>query len=373
MVATNPPTNLMLQGRGDLEPRRRGIPRIKELLAAGVIVARRAGLRRRRLLSVRQRGPAPGRADHRPRRPARHARRDRRRAADGHRGRGPAAAAARLRAVARLPRRPRRARRRDARATRCASRRRAAGSCAAAAWWPRPCASSGWCDDRHADAHPRGRVGAGHRARDGRRHRGRDRRRRRRLAPARLLPLRQPRRAADRDGAPPRRGERLRRRGRGLADDAAGRGARAPAALVVRVHADRSCPSRGRSRRRSSPATTAAAPGASGWGSCARRCGSRSTASELAPGWTVDEAADWAWSRIQPTTWQHLVGERGWSAERVRRAHGALAARRADSILSSGHLGVLRTKLPRRPARAAADQLPVESGDGHHGAHDRDT
>ena len=36
---------------------------------------------------------------------------------------------------------------------------------------------------------------------------------------------------------------------------------------------------------------------------------------ELAPGWTADEAADWAWSRIQPTTWQHLVGERGWTAE----------------------------------------------------------
>ena len=38
MVATNPPTNLMLQGRADAEPRRRGIPRIKELLAAGVVV-----------------------------------------------------------------------------------------------------------------------------------------------------------------------------------------------------------------------------------------------------------------------------------------------------------------------------------------------
>ncbi|MBV9195291.1 MAG: amidohydrolase family protein [Solirubrobacterales bacterium] len=38
-VITNPPTNLMLQGRGDAEPRRRGIPRIKELLAAGVTVA----------------------------------------------------------------------------------------------------------------------------------------------------------------------------------------------------------------------------------------------------------------------------------------------------------------------------------------------
>jgi cytosine/creatinine deaminase len=39
MVATNAPTNLMLQGRADAEPRRRGIPRVKELLAAGVTVA----------------------------------------------------------------------------------------------------------------------------------------------------------------------------------------------------------------------------------------------------------------------------------------------------------------------------------------------
>ena len=97
MVATNPPTNLMLQGRGDREPRRRGIPRIKELLAAGVTRGGRPGLRRRRVLSVRHRRPAPGRADRRPRRPARHAGRDRRRAADGHRRRRPPAAAARLR------------------------------------------------------------------------------------------------------------------------------------------------------------------------------------------------------------------------------------------------------------------------------------
>jgi cytosine deaminase len=36
---TNPATNLLLQGRGDHEPRRRGIPPIKELLAAGLTVA----------------------------------------------------------------------------------------------------------------------------------------------------------------------------------------------------------------------------------------------------------------------------------------------------------------------------------------------
>src|SRR3954451_12251263 len=35
----------------------------------------------------------------------------------------------------------------------------------------------------------------------------------------------------------------------------------------------------------------------------------------LAAGWSVDTAADWAWSRIQPSTWRHLVGERRWTPE----------------------------------------------------------
>jgi cytosine/creatinine deaminase len=38
-VITNPATNLFLQGRGDHEPRRRGIPRIKEIIGAGVRLA----------------------------------------------------------------------------------------------------------------------------------------------------------------------------------------------------------------------------------------------------------------------------------------------------------------------------------------------
>ncbi len=38
-VITNPVTNLMLQGRGDRQPIRRGITRVKELLAAGVNVS----------------------------------------------------------------------------------------------------------------------------------------------------------------------------------------------------------------------------------------------------------------------------------------------------------------------------------------------
>jgi AcrR family transcriptional regulator len=36
---------------------------------------------------------------------------------------------------------------------------------------------------------------------------------------------------------------------------------------------------------------------------------------ELADGWTVDAAADWAWARAQPSQWRHLVDERGWAVE----------------------------------------------------------
>ena len=33
----------------------------------------------------------------------------------------------------------------------------------------------------------------------------------------------------------------------------------------------------------------------------------------LAPGWTVDTAADWASAHVQPSNWAHLVDIRGWS------------------------------------------------------------
>ena len=36
---------------------------------------------------------------------------------------------------------------------------------------------------------------------------------------------------------------------------------------------------------------------------------------ELAPGGTVRTAADWAWARVQPGGFDHLVVERGWSAD----------------------------------------------------------
>jgi AcrR family transcriptional regulator len=34
----------------------------------------------------------------------------------------------------------------------------------------------------------------------------------------------------------------------------------------------------------------------------------------LAGGWTVESATDWIWARSNLSAWQHLVGERGWSA-----------------------------------------------------------
>lgn len=38
---------------------------------------------------------------------------------------------------------------------------------------------------------------------------------------------------------------------------------------------------------------------------------------ELRAGWTVAEAADWAWARTHPRTYDHLVTDRGWSPDRV--------------------------------------------------------
>jgi AcrR family transcriptional regulator len=35
-------------------------------------------------------------------------------------------------------------------------------------------------------------------------------------------------------------------------------------------------------------------------------------AGALAPGWSVDAAADWVWARCQPSDRVHLVAERGW-------------------------------------------------------------
>ena len=54
-------------------------------------------------------------------------------------------------------------------------------------------------------------------------------------------------------------------------------------------------------------------------------------AGELAPGWSADAAGDWAWAQVQPSSWLHLVGERGWSEdEYVRRTVDTVLGRLAN-------------------------------------------
>ena len=47
----------------------------------------------------------------------------------------------------------------------------------------------------------------------------------------------------------------------------------------------------------------------------------------LAPAWTGETAADWAWARVQPGSWAALVGMRGWDPrEYTERTVGSLLA-----------------------------------------------
>jgi AcrR family transcriptional regulator len=46
---------------------------------------------------------------------------------------------------------------------------------------------------------------------------------------------------------------------------------------------------------------------------------------ELSEPWTLDTAADWVWARVQPSTYAHLVGERGWThAQYTERTVGSV-------------------------------------------------
>jgi AcrR family transcriptional regulator len=52
----------------------------------------------------------------------------------------------------------------------------------------------------------------------------------------------------------------------------------------------------------------------------------------LADGWTVDAAADWIWASVQPSTWRHLVDERGWApGDYVNRAVASILGEIARS------------------------------------------
>ena len=50
-------------------------------------------------------------------------------------------------------------------------------------------------------------------------------------------------------------------------------------------------------------------------------------AGRLAPGWTVERAADWIYARSHLSNWQHLVVDRGWPApDYVERTIGSIMA-----------------------------------------------
>ena len=58
----------------------------------------------------------------------------------------------------------------------------------------------------------------------------------------------------------------------------------------------------------------------------------------LAPGWTGETAADWAWARVQPGSWAALVGMRGWDPrEYIERTVGSLLA---ELVTASGQLPI---------------------------------
>jgi AcrR family transcriptional regulator len=58
-------------------------------------------------------------------------------------------------------------------------------------------------------------------------------------------------------------------------------------------------------------------------------------AGQLSPEWDVDAAADWAWAQVHPSVYQHLVHERGWSADA---ATGRIVASLEQELLRSESL-----------------------------------
>ena len=131
---------------------------------------------------------------------------------------------------------------------------------------------------------------------------------------------------------------------------------------------------RARSRRRSSPATRAAPPGATGWTTSARPCASRSsgsTAGRLAQGWTVDRRR--LGVRAQPRL--HLAAPRRrarLAAGRLRRAHGRLdhgrGRRPGPGRMTIGPGSIPASALsPRRrgcPLDPGPIACPAETGSG---------
>jgi AcrR family transcriptional regulator len=60
----------------------------------------------------------------------------------------------------------------------------------------------------------------------------------------------------------------------------------------------------------------------------------------LRPGWTLDHATDWLWARVQPSSYAHLVQERGWThAEYTERTIASLLDELSADHLAGGTSG----------------------------------
>lgn len=77
-------------------------------------------------------------------------------------------------------------------------------------------------------------------------------------------------------------------------------------------------------------------------------------AGRLAPDWTTESAADWAWAQIQPSAWTPPGRDARLGPGRVHRPHRQHPARRADHGMTALIRAAASTQFRNRPAHAYA-------------------